>query len=204
MKFFFDLLPVILFFVTYKLAKGSPDGAVELARPWLGDAISAAQTPILVATAVAILATAGQVLWLMARGKKVDLMLWVSLGIISVFGGATLLFHDPTFIKWKPTVLYWLFAVVLLVASVFFNRNLIRALMQAQMELPASLWAQINGAWIGFFTLMGFVNLYVAYSYSEEAWVNFKLYGFTGMMLLFVLIQAAWMSRHMDTGKESK
>lgn len=202
MKFLFDLLPVIFFFAAYKLAKGEPDSALALAHHWLGNTISAAQAPILIATAVAILATAGQVLWIMARGKKVDIMLWVSLGIISLFGGATLLFHDPTFIKWKPTVLYWLFATVLLVASVFMNRNLIRTMMQAQVELPNPVWTRLNGAWIGFFTLMGFVNLYVAYSYSEEAWVNFKLYGFTGMMLVFVLAQAVWMSRHLEPDKE--
>jgi intracellular septation protein len=143
-------------------------------------------------------ATVGQVLWLMARGRKVDTMLWVSLAIIVVFGGATLFFHDATFIKWKPTVLYWLFALTLTVSVLFLKRNLIRALMQEQVELPEPVWSRLNASWIAFFTVMGVLNLYVAYSYSEEAWVNFKLYGGMGLMFLFVLAQGFLLSRHIE------
>jgi hypothetical protein len=113
MKFLFDLLPVLLFFAAYKFAGASPEASHALATQLLGQGIVASQAPILIATGVAIVATIGQVLWLMARGRKVDTMLWVSLAIIVVFGGATLFFHDATFIKWKPTVLYWLFALTL-------------------------------------------------------------------------------------------
>lgn len=198
MKFLFDLLPVLLFFAAYKLAGASPEASHALATQLLGQGIVASQAPILIATGVAIVATIGQVLWLMARGRKVDTMLWVSLAIIVVFGGATLFFHDATFIKWKPTVLYWLFALTLTVSVLFLKRNLIRALMQEQVELPEPVWSRLNASWIAFFTVMGVLNLYVAYSYSEEAWVNFKLYGGMGLMFLFVLAQGFMLSRHIE------
>lgn len=198
MKFLFDLLPVLLFFAAYKFAGASPEASHTLATQLLGQGIVASQAPILIATGVAIVATVGQVLWLMARGRKVDTMLWVSLAIIVVFGGATLFFHDATFIKWKPTVLYWLFALTLTVSVLFLKRNLIRALMQEQVELPEPVWSRLNASWIAFFTVMGVLNLYVAYSYSEEAWVNFKLYGGMGLMFLFVLAQGFLLSRHIE------
>src|SRR5215210_8365956 len=118
-----------------------------------------------VATAVAIGATILQVGFLLARRKKVEPMLWASLAIIVVFGGLTLYLRDKTFILWKPTVLYWLFGAVL-AGSAFFGRNLIRALLSEQMRLPESIWAKLNWAWVGFFALMGVVNLYVAFNYS--------------------------------------
>jgi intracellular septation protein len=198
MKFLFDLLPVLLFFAAYKFAGASPEASHALAIQVLGPGIVATQAPILIATGVAIIATIGQVLWLIARGRKVDTMLWVSLAIIVVFGGATLFFHDATFIKWKPTVLYWLFALTLTVSVLFLKRNLIRALMQEQVELPDPVWSRLNASWIAFFTVMGVLNLYVAYSYSEETWVNFKLYGGMGLMLLFVLAQGFMLSRHIE------
>lgn len=198
MKFLFDLLPVLLFFAAYKFANASPEASHSLVTQMLGDGIAVTQGPILIATAVAIIATIGQVLWLMARGRKVEIMLWVSLGIIVVFGGATLLFHDATFIKWKPTVLYWLFAGTLAGAALFLKRNLIRSLMQAQIELPEAVWTRLNLSWIGFFAIMGVLNLYVAFSFSEETWVDFKLYGGMGLMFLFVLAQGAMLSRHVD------
>lgn len=198
MKFLFDLLPVLLFFAAYKFAHGAPALSHSLASQVLGSTITVTQAPILIATAVAILATIGQVAWVMIRGHKVDVMLWVSLAIIVVFGGATLLFHDPTFIKWKPTVLYWMFAGTLAGSALFLKRNLIRSLMQAQVELPDPVWSRLNASWICFFALMGVLNLYVAFNYSEEAWVDFKLYGGMGLMFLFVLAQGFMLSRHIE------
>lgn len=198
MKFLFDLLPVLLFFAAYKFAGGSPDASHALATRLLGDGIAVSQAPILIATAVAIVATLGQVFWLIARGRKVDTMLWISLAIIVVFGGATLFFHDATFIKWKPTVLYWLFALTLAGSALFMKRNLIRALMQDQVQLPEPVWARLNLSWIAFFAVMGILNLYVAYSYSEDTWVSFKLYGGMGLMFLFVLGQGLMLSRHIE------
>ena len=198
MKILFDLLPVILFFVAYKIAGTNQAGAFEVASRWLGNGIEPTQAPILLATAVAILATAAQIAWVWIRHRKVDTMLWVSLAIITVFGGATLFFHNPTFIKWKPTALYWLFGSTLLVSDLFFGRNLIRKMLEAQVRLPEPVWPRLNFAWATFFGAMGALNLYVAYNFSEEAWVNFKLFGGMGLMLLFVLGQGFYLSRHMN------
>lgn len=140
MKILFDLLPVILFFAAYKFAGHDPAAAHDLATRVLGEGIQATQAPILIATAVAILATAGQIAWVWFRHRKVDTMLWVSLAIIVVFGGATLFFHNPTFIKWKPTALYWLFGITLAGSELLFHRNLIRKMLEAQVRLPEPVW----------------------------------------------------------------
>ena len=174
MKFFFDLLPVLAFFVAFQIAG------------------------IYAATAVAIATTFVQVAWLKLRGKRVDAMLWASLVIIVVFGGATLILQDETFIKWKPTVLYWLFGTVLAAGVLFFRKNLIRALLSEQMKLPEPIWARLNWSWVGFFAFMGAANLYVAYNYSTDLWVNFKLFGGIGLMLGFVVAQSLVLARYME------
>ena len=174
MKFLFDLLPVVLFFVAFKLAD------------------------IYVATAVAIGTTFVQVGWLTLRGKRVDAMLWASFGIIAVFGGATLLLQNEIFIKWKPTVLYWLLGALLAGAAVVFRRNLIRMMLSEQVQLPDAVWNRLNWSWVGFFAFMGALNLYVAYNYSTDLWVNFKLFGGMGLMLVFVVVQALFLARHVE------
>jgi intracellular septation protein len=174
MKFLFDIFPVVLFFAAYKLAN------------------------IFVATAVAIAATFAQIAWVWLRTRKVEPMLWVSLAIIVVFGGATLLLQDETFIKWKPTVLYWLFGLVLLGADHLFGRNLIRAMMGKQMELPERVWTRLNQSWALFFAVMGVLNLYVAFNYATDTWVDFKLFGATGLMLLFILGQAVMLAKYVE------
>jgi intracellular septation protein len=174
MKFLFDLFPVILFFVAYK---------------FFG---------IFSATAVAIGATFGQIGWVWFRHRKVDGMLWVSLAIVTVFGGATLLLHDPTFIKWKPTVLYWLFATVLLGGNALFGKNLIQAMMQKQVTLPPRVWRNLNLAWALFFVLVGVANLYVAFNFSENTWVNFKLFGILGLMILFIVLQGLMLAKYVE------
>ncbi|HYA21240.1 MAG TPA: septation protein A [Burkholderiales bacterium] len=174
MKFFFDLFPVVLFFLAFKFYG------------------------IYVATAVAIAATFIQVAWAWARHSKVDPMLWASLAIIVLFGGATLLLHDETFVKWKPTVLYWLFAAVLLCADIFMGKNLIRVVMQSQITVPDAVWRKLNLSWVIFLALMGGVNLYVAYHFSTESWVNFKLFGSLALMLLFVVLQGLMLAKHIE------
>jgi len=204
MKFLFDLFPVILFFAAFKFAEAAPGRAAELATGMLapvGGAVAAAQAPILLATAVAILASFGQIGWLLARRRRVDAMLWVSLAIIAVFGGATLYLRDETFIKWKPSVLYWLFGLTLLGSSVLFRRNLIRKLMEEQVRLPDPVWARLNAAWIVFFLAMGGANLVVAYNFSTDTWVNFKLFGTMGLMLAFVLAQGMFLARYVEEEK---
>jgi intracellular septation protein len=205
MKFLFDLFPVILFFGVFKWGEGHPEAAYGLVQQYLSALVSggavAAQAPIMLATAVAILATVAQIIYLLARGKKVDKMLWVSLAIITVFGGATIYFHNETFIKWKPTVLYWAFAAILFASQVVFGKNLIRLMMEKQIELPAPVWQKVNLSWAIFFFLMGLVNIYVAYNFSTAAWVNFKLFGFTGMMIVFVIAQSLLLSKHVKDSR---
>ena len=198
-KFLFDLFPVILFFVAFKLAGSHHDQASALAATLHYTASDPKQLPILIATAVAIVATVFQISWVLLRHGKVDTMLWVSLGLITVLGGATLLLQDPTFIIWKPTALYWLFALVLAVSQLFFGKNLIRSMMhQAQLELPDPVWVRLNFAWVVFFTGMGVLNLYVAFNYSQETWVDFKLFGATGLMLVFMVAQGFMLAKYIE------
>ncbi|BEI33580.1 septation protein A [Polynucleobacter sp. HIN5] len=178
-KFLFDLFPVILFFAAFKLAD------------------------IYVATIVAIIATIAQIVWLYLRRQKIEGMQWASLVLIVVFGGLTILLKDKTFIQWKPTVLYWLFAAVLFFSAQFFKKNWIESLMGKQVTLkpgsPRSIWIKLNHAWAAFFFFMGVLNLYVAYTFSEDVWVNFKLFGGVGLLILFIIAQGLWLSRHMET-----
>ena len=200
-KILFDLFPIFLFFIAFKLAGSNPEQATALAAS-LNYPADPKQLPILIATAVAIIATIVQIAWVWLRHGKVDTMLWISLALVVVLGGATLWLHDPTFIKWKPTVLYWIFAVVLAGSHLLFKKNLIRTMMQqAQLELPESLWTKLNYSWVVFFAVMGVVNLYVANHFSLAAWVNFKLFGFMGMMLAFMLLQGVVLAKYIE--KES-
>jgi intracellular septation protein len=202
MKLLFDLFPVILFFGVFKLAGANPEAAQTFASHYLSALVSGgevvlAQAPILLATAVAIVATMAQIIWLLARRKRVDTMLWVSLAIITFFGGATIYFHDEQFIKLKPTVLYWCFAAALLVSQLLFRKNLIKAMMGKQLNLPEPVWLKLNLAWGLFFTVMGALNLYVGFHYSLSFWVNFKLFGFLGLMLAFVIGQSLYLSPYV-------
>ncbi len=125
-------------------------------------------------------------------------MLWVSLVVITVFGGMTLILQDETFIKWKPTVLYWAFAAALLGGTLFLKKNLMRALLAEQVDLPEPAWSRLNWSWIGFFVFMGIVNLFVAFNFSTDAWVNFKLFGATGLMLVFVVAQGLLLQKYTE------
>jgi intracellular septation protein len=166
MKLLFDLFPVILFFAAFKI-KG-----------------------IFVATAVAIVACVLQIGWMLIRRKKVEPMMWASLAIITVFGGTTILLHNETYIKWKPTILYWLMGAFLAAGQLLFNKNGVKAVMGKQMTLPDKTWNAVNISWGIFFALLGCVNLYVAYNFSTDTWVNFKLFGIMGCILVFAIVQS--------------
>lgn len=172
MKMMFDLFPVLLFFIAFKLAD------------------------IYVATGLAILASVLQIAWLKLRGDAITMMQWTSLAIIVFFGGLTLMLRDEAFIKWKPTVLYLTLALALAMGRWIFKRNLIEKLMGSQIKLPSRIWAQLNIAWIVFFLALAGLNLWVAYTFSTDAWVNFKLFGIMGITFGFILIQVFYMARH--------
>lgn len=182
-KFLFDLFPLLLFFGAFKFTDD-----------------------IFIATAVAIAAALGQFAWLRLRRHRIEVMHWINLAVIVVFGGATLFFHNDVFIKWKPTVLYWLFGAILLGARYLMGRNVVQAIMGGQVSLPRAAWERMNASWAGFFVLAGGLNLYVAFSgnYTEAQWVNFKVFGLMILLIAFVIVQSIWLSRHMveadDTG----
>lgn len=197
MKILFDLFPIILFFGAYQLGEANPETAQSILGA-LGLHLHAGSKPgVFLATVVAIAATVLQIAWVWLKHRKVDNMLWVSFVLIVVFGGATLFLQDETFIKWKPTVLYWLFALTLGLAPVLFERNLIRAMMDKQISLPEPVWAKLNMAWALFFVFMGVANLLVAFNYSTDAWVNFKMFGTLGLMVLFVIAQSLYLGKHI-------
>lgn len=208
MKLLFDFLPIFLFFGTFKFAEGRKDWAAQFASDHFGFMVSGGvvgpnEAPVLLATVVVIIATLAQVAFLLARGKKVDMMLWVSLGLVTVLGGATIWFHSETFIKWKPSVLYWVMGLAFWVSATLFRKNLLQALIGNQLTLPPGVWQRLNFAWIAFFAFMGLLNLYVAYSFSTDAWVNFKLFGGIGLMLLFTIGQGVYIGRHMKPEDEA-
>jgi intracellular septation protein len=205
MKFLFDLFPVILFFIVFKLGETHQEAAHALAIQYMGGlvaggSLSPEQSPIMLATAVGIVATVLQIVYLLVRGRKVDGMLWLSLGVIVVMGGLTIYFHDENFIKWKPTILYFAFALALLVAQLGFRTNLMRKVMEEQVKLPDSVWARLGYAWIGFFVFQGILNLvmaFVVFKGNTSAWVSYKLFGATGLFFVFVVIQTLMLSKHI-------
>ncbi|MDD3530016.1 MAG: septation protein A [Gallionellaceae bacterium] len=198
MKLLFDLFPVILFFIAYQFGAANPEQASAILTAAGITLASAVKPGVFLATAVAILATLGQIAWSWLRHRKVDTMLWVSFALIAVFGGATLFLQDENFIKWKPTVLYWLFALALGLGPVLFERNIIRLMMEKQITLPDLIWARLNLGWAAFFTFMGAANLLVAFNFSTDTWVDFKMFGTLGLMLVFMVMQGIYLSRHIQ------
>jgi len=208
MKLLFDLLPVILFFGAFKIAGAFPQQSLALATSTLGwmvgdGTVPPDQAPILLATGVAIVASLLQVGTLLARGRKVDTMLWISLVVIVVFGGATIWFHDETFIKWKPSILYWLFGGTLLAGHLLWRKNLLQSLLGAQLAVAPPIWGRLLWAWIGFFAVMGVVNLAVAYTVPTDTWVSFKLFGLFGLTMLFTFGIGLYLARHLKEAPDA-
>ena len=207
MKFLVDFLPIILFFATFKYADAHKEWASAFATEHFGFLVSGGKVgpeegPVLLATVVVIIATLAQVIWLKARGRPVGLMLWISMTLVVVLGGATVWFHNDTFIRWKPSVLYWTLGLTFWFSRLFFRKNLLKLLMGDQLELPEGIWARLNFAWIAFFGGMGLLNLWVAYSFPLDTWVNFKLFGGIGLMLLFTVAQGLYLSRYLKEDGE--
>lgn len=205
MKFLFDLFPLIAFFVAFKLGGIYETATHDFVQQYLsgivsGGVIQAEQAPWIIATLAGILATAGMVTYLLARGRKVDGMLWVSLFIFVVFGGASIYLHDDYFLKWKPTLIYWVGALALLIGQFGFRKNLIRKTMEAQVQLPDAVWSQLLGAWIIFFAALGAINLLVAFVFYKgdmAAWVSFKAFGATGIFFAFIVAQTLFLAKHI-------
>jgi intracellular septation protein len=177
MQLLFDFFPVIAFFVAYKLAD------------------------IYVATGVIIVAVIVQtaVQWL--RHRKVSSMALISGLLVLVFGGLTLLVHDEAFIKWKVTIVNWLFCAGFLATMFFGERTLIERMLGESVQLERPLWRKLNLAWAAFFFVLGAINLYVAYSFATEVWVNFKLFGVLGLTLVFALLQGWWLASKLPADK---
>jgi intracellular septation protein len=177
-KFLFEIFPIIIFFFAFK-AYG-----------------------IMAATAAAIVATILQAGWSWLRRGRIEKVMIINLAVIIILGGATLLLKDETFIKWKPTALYWAFSIILFVADLVFNKNLIKTMMGAQMSLTDALWRRVNVSWVAFFIFMGILNLYFAFNFDTDTWVNFKLFGGMGLLILFALGQAVLLSKHIKLPEE--
>ncbi|MDF0605622.1 septation protein A [Neisseriaceae bacterium TC5R-5] len=178
MKFLADLFPILLFFASYWLTRD-----------------------MFIATGVAIAGTLLQVAATWWRHRKVPIMQWVSLGLVVLLGGATILLHDKQFIMWKPTVLYWVMALALLVSDLI-GKNGLKLIMGQQLQLPAPIWRKLTWAWVVFFGLMGALNLFVAYRFSEDVWVNFKMFGTLGLMLVFVVAQSLFLAKYVVEEKK--
>jgi len=175
MKFLFDYIPILCFFVAY-LFYG-----------------------IYVATAATMAASLLQVGGFWLTHRRFEKLHLITLAFVFLLGGATLLLHNPIFIKWKPSIVYWIFAVALTFSHFVGSNNLMHRMLSDKIKVPQKVWDQLNIAWASFFALMGFVNLYVVYHYSTDTWVYFKLFGTLGLMLVFVILQALYMARHMET-----
>ena len=180
MKFLFDFFPVILFFVAFKLYG------------------------IFTATAVAIAASFIQVGFFWFKHRRFETMHLVTLGIIVIFGGATLLFKDEMFIKWKPTVLNWLFALAFFGSHFIGNKPIVQRMMASAITLPASIWHRLNIVWTIFFIVIGFANIYVAYNFDTATWVDFKVFGILGLTLAFVVIQSFFIARHVKPDQSAE
>lgn len=198
MKLFFDFLPIALFFIAYKFGGGI--------YQWDGQDYDV--KGIYVATAVMIIASILQVAitWFLTR--KVEKSHLITLVLVVVLGGATLWLQNPDFIKWKPTAVNWLFAAAFIGAQLFTDKSLLERMMAEHIQLPVAIWGRLNVAWVLFFVISGLANLYVAFNFPEEVWVNFKLFGLLGLTILFIIGQSVYLSKYITevtpASKDSK
>jgi intracellular septation protein len=173
MKILFDFFPILFFFIAYKFAG------------------------IYIATYVAIGIAVLQLLYQYIRTKKLDQLQVVTLVLLVLLGGATIWLHDEIFIKWKPSIINWILGFVFLWSEFFSKKPLIQHLMESHISLPLFIWRRLNLIWAGFFTVMGFVNLYVIYHFPTDVWVNFKLFGMLGLTIAFVIVQSVYLAKHI-------
>jgi len=174
MKLLFDLFPVVLFFIAYKMYD------------------------IYTATAVIIVASLAQVAYFYLKHKRVEKMHIITLALILVLGGLTLVLQDEDFIKWKPTIVNWGFALVFLGSHYIGQKPIVERMMGQAISLPELIWVRLSWLWIAFFIVSGITNLYVAFNYDTDTWVNFKLFGLMGMTIVFIIIQGLYISRYIQ------
>ena len=205
MKFLFDLFPVILFFITLKIAEKTASASLVLGKilGFFGIAVSVKPdlVPIMLATVMVIVASLLQIIWVKMRHGKVDKTLWFSAGLVTVLGSMTLYFQNADFIKWKPTILYWAFFVALIASELMFKKNIIKGMVGKEMQLPEAIWKKLNLAWAVFFLGLGGLNLYVAFHYSTDTWASFKLFGTMGLMFAFVIAQSLVLNKYIGAEK---
>lgn len=173
MKLLFDFFPIFLFFIAFKYFDHN----------------------IYIATAVTMCASLLQVLIYWLKQRRFEPLHVITLVIVIVLGSSTLLLHNELFIKWKPTAIYWLFGLAFLISNYIGKKPLIQRLLGSQMSLPDLIWRRLNLSWIVFFTMMGIVNIYIVYHFSTNTWVNFKLFGALGLTVLFIVLQAIYISK---------
>ena len=173
MKLLYDFFPIIIFFIVFKI--------------W----------GIYAATASAIGVSLLQVIVYYIQHKRFEKMQVITLLLITVLGGATLIFHDPMFIKWKVSVINWIFGLVFLGSQFVGKKNLVQRMLDSKISLPNKVWRTLNLAWVIYFIVLGCVNIYVVYHFSTNAWVNFKLFGVLGLTFIFVIIQGFYLSKHL-------
>jgi intracellular septation protein len=202
LKILLDLLPVVVFFGVFRLARASPHTAQAWAATLFGalpaaDAAAGDIVPVILATACAIVATLIQIAWLLLRRAAVSASVWLSAILIVVFGGLTVWLRNEWFIKWKPTLLYWAFAAVLACGHLIWKRNLLGTLFSSELQLPQAAWDRLLVAWAAFFLVLGCLNLLVAYRFSTDTWVNFKTFGLLGLTLAYSITTGVYIARHM-------
>lgn len=199
MKFLFDFFPVVLFFVVYKFFTDLPPAWIAAANqiPFVTIDQGEPKHAILMATLVIILATLLQNVVYFIQHRRLEKMHLITLGLLLVFGSLTLLLKDAQFIKWKVSIINWAFALAF-IGSLFVGtrKPLAERMMGHTMNVPAAIWRRVNYGWAGFFTFVGVLNLLIAYLFSEDFWVNFKLFGVLGLTLVFVIIQAVYLQKH--------
>lgn len=179
MKLIFEISILVIFFVVFKV---------------LG---------IYAAIGTAMAMYAGQILYQVLTRKPVETLQWVTLGMVLVLGGASLFFHNDVFFKWKPSVVYMLFSAAILIAPRFTKMPTLQKLMGHQLVLPLTIWRQLDKAWALFFALTAILNLVIAYSFTTDTWVYFKLFGSLILIFVFILAQALWLAPHLKKQEHS-
>jgi intracellular septation protein len=202
MKVFFDFLPLVLFFAAYKVSELHSDAAAAFASKYFGvlvsgGVVSAKDAPVLLASLVVVAATLLMVVYMKLRRQHVDKLLWANVIIVTVLGAATIWFHNETFIKWKPTLIYFVMGGAFGLSETFTGTNLLQSLLGKEVTLPREIWRRLALLWCLFFVGMGLLNLYIAYHFSTDTWVNFKLFGSLGLMLVFTVLQGLYIGRHL-------